>query len=113
MDSRNKIMGWRQAKETGARVVTGYFDPMIPAQVERLRRIAGDGRLVVLLKTPKDAYLDMRARAEMAASLAFVSAVVVEDAAGGDVEVMPAHEEEARLREEFLSLVRDKAAVKA
>ncbi len=111
MDSRNKIMSWRQAKETGARVVTAYFDPMIPAQVERLRCIAGGGKLVVLLKTPEDALLDKRARAELAASLAFVSAVVVEDAEG--VEVTPAHEEEARLREEFLSLVRDKAAVKA
>jgi hypothetical protein len=106
-------MSWRQAKETGGRVVTGYFDPMIPAQIERLRQIAGDGTLVVWLKTPENAYLDLRARAELAASLVFVSAVVVEDAGDSDVEVVPAHEEEARLREEFLSMVRDKAAVKA
>ncbi|MBV6433557.1 MAG: hypothetical protein IANPNBLG_03735 [Bryobacteraceae bacterium] len=113
VDSRNKIKSWQQALQPGARLVTGFFDPMIPEQVERLRRIAGDGKLVVLLKTPPNACLDPRARAELAASLDFVCAVVAETPADANVEALPAHEEEAPLRERFLSLVREKAAVKA
>lgn len=116
IDTRNKIVPLEQLRAAGRRVVIGYFDPLLPAHVARLRELAGDGKLLVLLASPSDVYLPDRARAELAAALDFVDAVAI---AGGDPvaaasrlnpsEILCEHENEVRLRQAFIEFVRERA----
>lgn len=97
-------------------MVTAYFDPMLPQYVELLRAAAGVGSVVILLATPSDGYLEPRARAELAASLSFVEAVVI---SAGDLaseiavlapsERLALQDQEQQLRGEFLIHVRERA----
>ncbi len=115
IDTRTKILPLKDAPR-GRRVVTSFFDPILPAHLEALAAIAGNGSIVVLLRTPDDAYLEPRARAELAAALSFVEAVVISE---GDLaaelsalapsERIPADESESRLRADFLTYVRNRA----
>ena len=71
---------------------------------------------MILLLTPEDGYLEPRARAELAASLEFVEAVVISDGNTGEelqalapAERNAADEGERTLRAEFLAYVRERA----
>ncbi len=87
MDTRNKILEWREAKRLLGRhhastprwkVVTGYFDPLLASHVRRLREIAGPGeRLIVVVADPDRPLLPARARAELVAALEMVESVVL------------------------------------
>jgi phosphopantetheine adenylyltransferase len=86
VDTRTKILRPEEAEALlrglrdggrALRVATGYFDPLAPAHVERLQRLAGeDSHLTVVVTDPPDPLLPLRARAELVASLAAVDAVV-------------------------------------
>lgn len=93
MDTRTKILDWLQAEAvlrsegdvSPAKVVCGYFDPLVAAHVRRLEEIAaGGGRLTVVLATPPEPLLPERARAELVAALRAVARVVIPPA--GQVE---------------------------
>jgi hypothetical protein len=113
LDTRSKIVNLEEAKQraAGLRAVCAYCDPLLPSHMSKLKEKANGRGLLVVLRTPEDAYLEAGARAELAASLSFVDAVVI-----GDAESAAAlHadealcEEEGRLRTEFLEFVRDRA----
>ena len=82
MDTRNKIVAWSAARPlieaTAAPLVTGHFDPLTSAHALRLASLAKThGSLFVLITDPPDPILPAGARAELAASLACVRAVVL------------------------------------
>ncbi|MBI4902493.1 MAG: hypothetical protein HY820_02585 [Acidobacteria bacterium] len=115
IDTRTKILALSQAPR-GRRVLTACFDPMLPAHIGMLKDVAAGGTLVILLLAPEDAYLEPRARAELAASLHFVEAVVIStgDVAGDLATLAPseriaADEQERLIRAEFLAYVRHRA----
>lgn len=126
-DTRRKIMNLDQARQWAAaqrscgrrvRALVAYCDPLLPAHVERLRRLAGDEGFLVFLHRASDPILDARACAELAAALSFVQGVVTangDDAVrlaqsfGAD-ELLLEQEAEAALRDEFLRRVRERAA---
>lgn len=86
MDTRQKILEPDQAAgriqrlcEEGSRVVliTGFFDPLVPAHAHRLNRLASaDSALIVVVTDPPDSILPLRARAELVAALAAADWVV-------------------------------------
>lgn len=77
-DTRSKILPVARAAEfAGAVFVAMHLDPLTAAHAERLGELASDGApVVVLLFDPPDPLLPLEARAELAASLAAVSAVI-------------------------------------
>ena len=79
MDTRSKIIDAGQAAriaESGATVVSGYFDPMVASHAERLAALKPAGQLLlILITTPPDPILSARARAELVAGLAVVDYV--------------------------------------
>jgi hypothetical protein len=79
LDTRTKIVSTEEAARlaaSGATVVSGYFDPMVASHAERLAAIKHDGApLLVLIATPDDSILAVRARAELVASLRVVDYV--------------------------------------
>jgi hypothetical protein len=79
MDTREKIIDAAQAASiaaSGATVVSGYFDPLIASQAERLASLkTGDKKLLVLIATPDDPILPAAARAELVAGLKAVDYV--------------------------------------
>ena len=79
MDTRGKIIGASQATriaQSGATVVSGYFDPLVAVMADQLQKLKQDGLpLLVLIRTPKDAILPARARAELVAGLRVVDYV--------------------------------------
>lgn len=80
MDTRTKIVTAAEAAriaEQGATVVSGYFDPLLAAQAERLAGIEHNGAgLLVAIADPGNPILPARARAELVAGLAAVDYVV-------------------------------------
>ena len=85
MDTRTKIIDAAQAariSQSGATVVSGYFDPMTASHAERLMTLKREGApLLVLVATPADAILPALARAQLVAGLSVVDYVC--DAPGG------------------------------
>jgi hypothetical protein len=82
VDTREKILSREAATQLlrsrpGARVVAGYFDPLLAEHARRLREI-GD-HLLVAVRRSDDCLMPERARAEMVASLACVEFVIPED----------------------------------
>ena len=87
MDTRSKIVSSagaaahipRLLAESGnLKLIRGAFDPLLSWHVNRLREIAGEsGEVVVLLCDPEKPILNSRARAELAAGLGIVKAVVL------------------------------------
>ena len=79
MDTRTKIIDTAQAAriaQSGATVVSGYFDPMIASHAERLITLKQeDTPLLVLVATPPDAILPALARAQLVAGLSVVDYV--------------------------------------
>jgi bifunctional ADP-heptose synthase (sugar kinase/adenylyltransferase) len=79
LDTRKKIVDAAQAAriaQSGATVVSGYFDPLIAAHAERLRQLKREGApLLILIRSAHDPILPARARAELVAGLAIVDHV--------------------------------------
>jgi len=79
LDTRTKIIDAAQAiriAQTGATVVSGFFDPMIASHAERLITLKQEGTsLLVLVATPPDAILPALARAQLVAGLSVVDYV--------------------------------------
>jgi bifunctional ADP-heptose synthase (sugar kinase/adenylyltransferase) len=79
MDTREKIVDARaaaQIKAGGATVVSGYFDPLIAWHARWLANFKKPGKaLMVLIATPENVILPVRARQELIASLAVVDHV--------------------------------------
>jgi bifunctional ADP-heptose synthase (sugar kinase/adenylyltransferase) len=86
MDTRAKIIDCDRAAALAAelrargsamKLVTGYFDVLLAAHVQRLREIAHKpGTLFVLVLDPREPVLGARARAELVAALGMVDYVV-------------------------------------
>jgi bifunctional ADP-heptose synthase (sugar kinase/adenylyltransferase) len=86
MDTRDKIIPLDQvpelvaglrARNSAVRIITGYFDVLVPEHIRRLREIAdGDGVILVVIVDPPEPVLPGRARAELVAALAMVDYVI-------------------------------------
>ena len=81
MDTRDKIVNWsgQLALPAGAACVTGCFDPLTAAHLERLEQIASahPGGLTVIITDLADAILPSLARAQLVAGLRPVHRVIV------------------------------------
>ncbi|HTS74609.1 MAG TPA: hypothetical protein VMG40_00310 [Bryobacteraceae bacterium] len=99
VDTRAKIVSSAAVTElAGARVVSGYFDPLLAWHARRLSGLKQEGRpLVVVIENPPFPILPSRARAELVASLAGVD-YVVECPGGIAVEVRLEREDEQQFR---------------
>ena len=78
MDTRTKIVDAVAAARiaaSGAKVVSGYFDPLIASHAEQLARLKDGATLLVLIATPENAILPAAARAELVAGLRAVDYV--------------------------------------
>ena len=79
MDTRTKIVPIEEVArlaESGATVVSGYFDPLLASHAGRLQDLKRSGvPLVVLIADKDDAILPARARAELVAGLQVVDYV--------------------------------------
>lgn len=77
MDTRQKIVSANQLRElaaAGHKLAAGFFDVLTAAQVARLDEIAAGGKVAVAVLPKDGALLSARARVELAAALACVSA---------------------------------------
>lgn len=101
IDTRTKIVPYEQL-DPALPKVAAYCDPLLPEHIAELSALGHD--IAILLVTPADAYLEQRARAELAASLGFVKAVAIVDEARH-----PLLEKEAQRRTAFLAYVRERA----
>jgi hypothetical protein len=101
IDTRTKIVPYDQL-DPALPQVAAYCDPLLPEHIDALRALNQD--IAILLVTPEDAYLEPRARAELAASLSFVKAVALVDTAQHAL-----LDQEAQRRAAFLAFVRDRA----
>ena len=101
MDTRKKIISAghaAQIAESGATVVSGYFDPLIASHAERLAQLKPVGeRLLVLIATPADPILPAAARAELVAGLRAVD-YVAELADGLTAHIRLEREDDERYR---------------
>ena len=104
LDTRAKILPFSRAGEfAGASFVAMHLDPLTVKHARRLAAIAAEGRpVVVLLTDPPAPLLPIAARAELAAALGSVTAVMVVD---GPIP-MPVIAEEAADLERRQALVR-------
>ena len=79
MDTRSKIVDAAHAAriaQSGATVVSGYFDPMVASHAERLAALKHPEKpLLVLIATPPNPILGALARAQLVAGLAVVDFV--------------------------------------
>lgn len=81
MDTRSKILTLEEATRgwTCYSVVFGSFDVLTAARVRRLREIATSDILIAVVTAIPGSLLPVRARAELAASLAIIDCVVIAD----------------------------------
>lgn len=116
IDTRTKIVTTDQARriasENHLRAVRTYCDPMLPAHVDDLRALAGQEKLLLIIDTPEDSYLDARARCEIAASLDFVAAVTAGDGPFAySMNAVDATPREREHRARFMAAVRQKSGI--
>ena len=102
MDTRLKITGAEtQPAIEPAKVISGFFDPLTAAHIARMRELAPEGGLTVLVSSPPEPLLPLRARAELLAGLKMVASVVpIEDPAAvphSFAGLIVAHEEQGDL----------------
>lgn len=114
IDTRTKIVttdeARRLASESHVRSARTYCDPMLPQHVDDLRALAAHGKLLLIIDTPADHYLDARARCEIAASLDFVAAVTAGDAPfAKSMNAFDATVKEREHRARFMATVRQKS----
>jgi hypothetical protein len=111
VDTRTKIVTADEAavriarNGRPARIVTGFFDPLLAEHAQRLEELAAPDRtLVALIRTPANALLSARARAELVAGVGVVDLVVIEEGEntlarlGGDEAVREESADERRAR---------------
>lgn len=113
MDSREKIVNAATAAAEGRRVVLACCDPLLPQHAVRLSELANGKRLLVVIDTAVNAYMDANARAALAAALSSVDRVVIGDRAIArqlDADFLDLSEEEAQWRESFFAHVRKKGS---
>lgn len=83
MDTRPKIVGVEEALRlaaAGATVVSGYFDPLLASHAERLAELKRNRTpLLVVIASPANPILPVRARAELVAGLRTVDYVTEEN----------------------------------
>jgi glycerol-3-phosphate cytidylyltransferase-like family protein len=83
VDTRPKIVGGEEALRlaaAGATVVSGYFDPLLASHAERLAELKRNGTpLLVVITSPANPILPVRARAELVAGLRAVDHVTEEN----------------------------------
>ena len=91
MDTRNKIIRPEAAIEIArarrTRLVTGHFDPLLPAHAARLweiRSVEPDTPIVAVVLDPPRPILGATARAELVAALAAVDYVITLDNADAE-----------------------------
>ena len=79
MDTRTKIIDRSSIPAQGARLVSGYFDPLTAAALASLERLRAEtpGPLVAVITDPENPVLPARARAELVAALALIDYVVI------------------------------------
>lgn len=79
MDTRIKIISNDEARAIqGAKIVSGYFDPVTSEHAERLRGLKESSRpLLILIGTPPDPILPAEARAQLVAALKCVDYVTI------------------------------------
>ena len=114
IDTRTKIVTTEEARRIAAeghlRAVRTYCDPMLPAHVDDLRALAGQGKLLLIIDSPEGSYLDPRARCEIAASLDFVATVTAGDAPFAySMNAFDATHKEREHRARFMETVRQKS----
>lgn len=114
IDTRTKIVSQDEARrlaaQGGLRAVRTYCDPMLPGHLADLRALAASQPLLLIIDSPPDAYLDSRARSELAASLAFVGAVTTGDATfAQSLQAFDATPAEQTHRASFIQTVRRKS----
>jgi bifunctional ADP-heptose synthase (sugar kinase/adenylyltransferase) len=81
VDSRLKIV-LPEGLPSGARLVSGYFDPLLAVHAAWLAEARGSARkLAVIVKDPPVPILPARARAELVAALKVVDFVVLDSPA--------------------------------
>ena len=107
MDTRTKIIDATHAAriaQTGATVVSGFFDPLIASHAERLITLKREGtQLLVLIATPPDAILPALARAQLIAGLSVVDYVC--DAPDGITPQVHLEDEHAELLTQLIDHV--------
>jgi hypothetical protein len=113
LDTRTKIVPAADAAriaESGATVVSGYFDPLVAAHAERLRELKRDGSpLLVILADPESPILPLRARAELVAGLKAVDYVA--ELSAGIVPHVRLEQEHGRLLEDLVAHVHTRQSV--
>lgn len=97
MDTRTKIVTVAEAARiaaSGAATVSGYFDPLTAAHLDRLEQLKRPGTpLLVLITDPLNPVLPWRARAELVAALAVVDYVTeAADGIAAQVRLEPQHD---------------------
>lgn len=110
MDTRSKIAklsAWHPS--TLKPLVSGYFDPLLALQVERLEALHAElGPLTVLVLDPPDVILPAPSRAAVVAGLACVETVLLVDGSPLPDARLRLEEEGAVLRAGFLQHVLDR-----
>jgi hypothetical protein len=82
LDTRSKIVSAREALGMfpDGCWVRSYFDPMLASHAARLEELSAGRPVVLVLADPPDPLLPVRSRAELAAGLKVVRAVVIQQA---------------------------------
>jgi glycerol-3-phosphate cytidylyltransferase-like family protein len=82
MDTRTKISRTCfSLSHPKVRIVTGHFDPLLPAHAHHLQKLSEpDQLLIVVITNPPNPLLPQTARAELVAALAAVDYVVIGEA---------------------------------
>ena len=102
-----KLSAW--SPSTLKPVISGYFDPLLAAHVERLESLHREmGPLTVILNQPKDVIVPLESRAAVVAALECVEAVVLPDGSPLPEARLGFEEEETALRASFFQLVLDR-----
>ncbi len=98
MDTRTKIMSAEEAlgRFPEACYVSAYLDPLLASHAARLEEVADGRPVVVILADPPEPLLGARSRAELAAGLRVVQAVVLPGDPAADSRI-EAREESADL----------------
>jgi hypothetical protein len=97
VDTRTKIVSVVEASRvaaSGAATVSGYFEPLTAAHLDRLEQLKRPGTpLLVLITDPLHPVLPWRARAELVAGLAVVDYVAeLADGIAPQVRLEPEHD---------------------
>ncbi|HEX3880259.1 MAG TPA: hypothetical protein VHW24_24925 [Bryobacteraceae bacterium] len=120
MDTRFKIVDASAIRGRKAKIVTGYFDPLLAWHAEKLEALRGGAEVFAAAVLPlRDELVGQRARAELVAALRVIDYVLIASGADfeafGDVaaaldaaQVVRLDEEDLRRRAELIADVRSR-----